>query len=293
VLIETHSLTKRYGAVAALEDCALEVRRGEVYGLLGPNGAGKTTLLRLLLGFLNPTSGNATIDGLDCQRQSLRVRRLVSYLPGEARLFRQMRGRRVLKFFADVRPEGDFRRSLTLADRLELDLSRRVSAMSTGMRQKLALAATMAADTPLLILDEPTANLDPTVRGVVLELVNEARESGRTILFSSHVLSEVEQACDRVSFLRGGRLVHTQTMSELKCRHRIQAELTGAMPPVPASLDGELSVRADEEGHVIIETPGELSPLLSWLATLPLRRMNVEPVGLRALYDQLHVDPSD
>jgi len=293
VLIETHSLTKRYGAVAALEDCALEVRRGEVYGLLGPNGAGKTTLLRLLLGFLNPTSGNATIDGLDCQRQSLRVRRLVSYLPGEARLFRQMRGRRVLKFFADVRPEGDFRRSLTLADRLELDLSRRVSAMSTGMRQKLALAATMAADTPLSILDEPTANLDPTVRGVVLELVNEARESGRTILFSSHVLSEVEQACDRVSFLRGGRLVHTQTMSELKCRHRIQAELTGAMPPVPASLDGELSVRADEEGHVIIETPGELSPLLSWLATLPLRRMNVEPVGLRALYDQLHVDPSD
>ncbi len=293
MLIETHSLTKRYGAVAALEDCALEVRRGEVYGLLGPNGAGKTTLLRLLLGFLNPTSGNATIDGLDCQRQSLRVRRLVSYLPGEARLFRQMRSRRVLKFFAEVRPEGDFRRSLALADRLELDLSRRVSAMSTGMRQKLALAATMAADTPLLILDEPTANLDPTVRGVVLDLVNEARESGRTILFSSHVLSEVEQACDRVSFLRRGRLVHTQTMSELKCRHRIRAELTGAMPPVPASMDGELSVRADEEGHVIIETPGELSPVLSWLATLPLRRMNVEPVGLRALYDQLHVEPSD
>jgi len=293
VLIETHSLTKRYGAVAALEDCALEVRRGEVYGLLGPNGAGKTTLLRLLLGFLNPTSGNATIDGLDCQRQSLRVRRLVSYLPGEARLFRQMRGRRVLKFFAEVRPEGDFRRSLALADRLELDLSRRVSAMSTGMRQKLALVATLAADTPLLILDEPTANLDPTVRGVVLDLVNDARESGRTVLFSSHVLSEVEQACDRVSFLRGGRLVHTQTMSELNCRHRIRAELTGAMPPVPASLDGELSVRSDEEGHVIIETPGELSPLLSWLATLPLRRMNVEPVGLRALYDQLHVELSD
>ena len=293
MLIETHSLTKRYGAVAALEDCALEVRRGEVYGLLGPNGAGKTTLLRLLLGFLNPTSGNATIDGLDCQRQSLRVRRLVSYLPGEARLFRQMRGRRVLKFFAEVRPEGDFRRSLALADRLELDLSRRVSAMSTGMRQKLALVATLAADTPLLILDEPTANLDPTVRGVVLDLVNDARESGRTVLFSSHVLSEVEQACDRVSFLRGGRLVHTQTMSELNCRHRIRAELTGAMPPVPASLDGELSVRSDEEGHVIIETPGELSPLLSWLATLPLRRMNVEPVGLRALYDQLHVELSD
>jgi len=293
VLIETHGLTKRYGTVAALEDCTLGVRRGEVYGLLGPNGAGKTTLLRLLLGFLTPTSGAALIDGLDCHRQSVRVRRLVSYLPGEVRLFRQMRARKVLKLFAELRPEGDFRKSLALAARLELNLSRRVSAMSTGMRQKLAMAATMAADTPLLVLDEPTTNLDPTIRGVVLELVTEARESGRTVLFSSHVLSEVEQVCDRVGFLRGGRLVRTQTMSELNSRHRIRAVLAGPMPSVPASLDGELSIRSDEDGHVIIETPGELSPLLSWLSTLPLDRMNVEPIGLRSLYDQLHGEQSE
>jgi len=286
-------LTKRYGTVAALEDCTLGVRRGEVYGLLGPNGAGKTTLLRLLLGFLTPTSGAALIDGLDCHRQSVRVRRLVSYLPGEVRLFRQMRARKVLKLFAELRPEGDFRKSLALAARLELNLSRRVSAMSTGMRQKLAMAATMAADTPLLVLDEPTTNLDPTIRGVVLELVTEARESGRTVLFSSHVLSEVEQVCDRVGFLRGGRLVRTQTMSELNSRHRIRAVLAGPMPSVPASLDGELSIRSDEDGHVIIETPGELSPLLSWLSTLPLDRMNVEPIGLRSLYDQLHGEQSE
>jgi len=293
VLIETHGLTKRYGTVAALEDCTLGVRRGEVYGLLGPNGAGKTTLLRLLLGFLTPTSGAALIDGLDCHRQSVRVRRLVSYLPGEVRLFRQMRARKVLKLFAELRPEGDFRKSLALAARLELNLSRRVSAMSTGMRQKLAMAATMAADTPLLVLDEPTTNLDPTIRGVVLELVTEARESGRTVLFSSHVLSEVEQVCDRVGFLRGGRLVRTQTMSELNSRHRIRAVLAGPMSSVPASLDGELSIRSDEDGHVIIETPGELSPLLSWLSTLPLDRMNVEPIGLRSLYDQLHGEQSE
>ncbi len=293
MLIETHGLTKRYGTVAALEDCTLGVRRGEVYGLLGPNGAGKTTLLRLLLGFLTPTSGAALIDGLDCHRQSVRVRRLVSYLPGEVRLFRQMRARKVLKLFAELRPEGDFRKSLALAARLELNLSRRVSAMSTGMRQKLAMAATMAADTPLLVLDEPTTNLDPTIRGVVLELVTEARESGRTVLFSSHVLSEVEQVCDRVGFLRGGRLVRTQTMSELNSRHRIRAVLAGPMPSVPASLDGELSIRSDEDGHVIIETPGELSPLLSWLSTLPLDRMNVEPIGLRSLYDQLHGEQSE
>ena len=204
MLIETHSLTKRYRDLAALDDCTFGVARGEVFGLLGPNGAGKTTLLRLLLGYLKPASGRALIDGLDCYRQSVRVRRVVSYLPGEARLFRSMRGRQVLKFFAEIRPEGNLQRSIELAERLELELSRRVAYMSTGMRQKLALAATLAADTPLVILDEPTSNLDPTVRGIVLDLVSEARRHGCTVVFSSHVLSEVEAVCDRVAFLRRG-----------------------------------------------------------------------------------------
>jgi len=288
LLIETHALTKRYREVAALDDCTLAVGRGEIFGLLGPNGAGKTTLLRLLLGYLQPTSGRACIDGLDCYRQSVRVRRVVSYLPGEARLFRAMRGRQVLKFFAEIRPEGNLHRSIQLADRLELDLSRRVAFMSTGMRQKLALAATLAADTPLVILDEPTSNLDPTVRGIVLDLVAEARGLGRTVVFSSHVLSEVETVCDRVAFLRSGRLVHTQVMAELRLRHRIRARLIGTLPPAPEGLDRDLIVQTSSEGHVTIETPGELSPLLRWLSSAPLEQMSVEPVGLRTLYDRLH-----
>ena len=133
--IATDGLTKRYGDVAALRHCTVTVQRGEVFGLLGPNGAGKTTLLRLLLGFLHPTSGWARIDGLDCYRQSLAVRQRVAYLPGEARLFRQMRGRDALRFFADIRRRGNCRTSLQLAERLELDTSRRVSFMSTGMRR--------------------------------------------------------------------------------------------------------------------------------------------------------------
>jgi ABC-2 type transport system ATP-binding protein len=281
-------LTKRYGSLTALDQCTLGVMRGEVFGLLGPNGAGKTTLLRLLLGYLRPTSGTAVIDGLDCHHQSLRVRRAVSYLPGEARLFRQMRGRKVLKFFAEVRPGGDYHRSLELAERLELDVSRRVSMMSTGMRQKLALAATFAADTPLAILDEPTSNLDPTIRGIVLDMVTEARELGRTIVFSSHVLSEVENICDRVAFLRAGRLVHLQVMSELKRRHRIRAVLNGFLPPPPDTLRREITIGSDDDGGVTIETPGELAPLLSWLASVPLEQMTIEPVGLRTLYDRLH-----
>lgn len=288
MFIQTNGLTKRYGDLAALDACSLGVARGEVFGLLGPNGAGKTTLLRLLLGYLKPTSGQAAIDGLDCYRQSVRVRRIVSYLPGEARLFRSMRGRQVLAFFAEIRPGGDLQRSEELAERLELELSRRVAYMSTGMRQKLALAATLAADTPLMILDEPTSNLDPTVRGIVLSLVSEARQRGRTIVFSSHVLSEVEAVCDRVAFLRAGRLVHLQAMAELRRRHRIRAQLKGRLPPVPAGLEKDLSIQTDGEGGVAIETPGELSPLLQWLSSAPLEQMTVEPVGLRALYDRLH-----
>jgi ABC-2 type transport system ATP-binding protein len=288
VFIETEGLTKRYRDLAALDGCTLDVARGEIFGLLGPNGAGKTTLLRLLLGYLKPTSGRAAIDGLDCHRQSVRVRRIVSYLPGEARLFRSMRGRQVLAFFAEIRPDGDVRRSEELAERLELELSQRVAYMSTGMRQKLALAVTLAADTPLLILDEPTSNLDPTVRGIVLRLVSEARQRGRTVVFSSHVLSEVETVCDRVAFLRAGRLVHLQVMAELRRRHRIRAQLKGPLPPVPEGLAKDLSLHTDSDGRITIETPGELSPLLQWLSSAPLEQMTVEPVGLRTLYDRLH-----
>jgi ABC-2 type transport system ATP-binding protein len=288
VLVETLGLTKRYREVTALEDCTLRVAQGEVFGLLGPNGAGKTTLLRILLGFLRPTAGSARIDGLDCQRQSVQVHERVAYLPGEARLFRPMRGRKVLRFFAEIRPGGDLSRALKYAERLDLDLSRRVALMSTGMRQKLALAVTLAAQTPVVILDEPTSSLDPTVRGIVLQMVAEARHQGRTVIFSSHVLSEVEQVCDRVAFLRAGRLVHTQVMTALRQRHRIRAVLRGPLPQVPAPFREELTIHAEADGSVTIETPGELAPLLGWLATLPLARMNVEPVGLRTLYDRLH-----
>jgi ABC-2 type transport system ATP-binding protein len=257
---------------------------------LGPNGAGKTTLLRLLLGYLHPSAGWARIDGLDCHRQSLAVRQRVAYLPGEARLFRQMRGRDVLRFFASMRGGETWTRAQQLAERLELDISRRVSYMSTGMRQKLALAATLAANTRLVILDEPTSNLDPTVRGTVLQLVHEARQRGQTIMFSSHVLSEVEQACDRVVILRAGELVHTQVMSELRRQHRIQARLRGTLPPPPAALADQLTIRIESDERVTIETPGDLSTMFGWLSELPLEEVRIEPVGLRSVYDQFHTD---
>jgi ABC-2 type transport system ATP-binding protein len=287
-IVESRELTKVYGRLSALEDCTLSVHPGEVFGLLGPNGSGKTTLLRLLMGFLRPTRGRVTIGDRDCYAESVAVHAGVSYLPGDVRLVRGMKGRDVLAFFARLRGQRNPIRSVQLAERLGLDLSRKVAQLSTGMRQKLALAAVLAVDVPLLILDEPTSNLDPTVRGTVLALIREARSSGRTVIFSSHVLSEVEQTCDRVVILRQGRLVHDQVMSQIRRRHRIRAQLTAALPPVPERFAGQLSVSPDADGRVTIDAPGDLAPLLGWLATLPLAEVHVEPIGLQAVYEKFH-----
>jgi ABC-2 type transport system ATP-binding protein len=275
------------GRRAALWDCSLEVAAGEVFGLLGPNGAGKTTLIRLLLGYLQATSGSAFIGGFDCQRQSLQVRRITGYLPGEARLFRALRGRDVLRFFSDVRGDVDHL-SLQIAERLELDVHQRVAFMSTGMRQKLALAITMASNTPVVILDEPTANLDPTARAMVLALVQEAQQAGRTVLFSSHVLAEVEEVCDRVVILRDGEVVHQQAMSELRRQHRLQARTLGELPPIPSELQPWVTLQRDQGDRVVLWAAGELGPLFDWLARVPLAEIRIEPVGLRPVYDRFH-----
>ena len=288
MLVEADQLTKRYGTFTALDGCSLAVSPGEVFGLLGPNGAGKTTFLRLLLGFIQPTSGTARVAGRDCVRDSLAVRAATAYLPGEARLFRRMSGHAVLDFFAGLRRECRRDEATKIARRLDLDCSRQVARMSTGMRQKLALAVVMATEATLVILDEPTANLDPTARAVVLDLVREARAAGRTVMFSSHVLSEVEATCDRVAILRAGRVVHEQSIAHLRRHHRITARLEGALGEVPAELREHVTVSHDRDGNVVLETADSLRPLLGWLATLPLGEVRVDPVGLDGVYDRFH-----
>lgn len=286
-LVKTQSLTKRFGSFTALNECSLSIESGEVFGLLGPNGAGKSTLIRLLMGFINPTSGSGTIAGLDCLKQRVEVHKIVSYLPGDARLYRMMRAKSVLELFSRFRQDASFEKAKQVAERLELDLSRWVGLMSTGMRQKLALAICLSVDVPLLILDEPTANLDPTVRGSVMKMVEEAKSEGRTVVFSSHVLSEIEETCDRVCILRRGELVHLESLASLKRQHRIRAHLTGEMPAIPAELRNSLVVQ--QQGRTVqIETPGELSAVLKWLAEAPLADIFIQPVGLRAVYDQFH-----
>ncbi len=293
MLVSTDRLTKRYGRFTALDACTLTVPRGEIFGLLGPNGAGKTTLLRLLLGFLVPTSGTGTVASHDCATESLAVRSRVAYLPGEARLFRRMTGQEVLAFFARLRPACSLDQATRVADRLGLDTTRQVARMSTGMRQKLALCAVMATDAELVILDEPTANLDPTARAEVLDIVREANAIGRTVMFSSHVLSEVEEACDRVVIMRAGSPVFEQSIAEIRRGHRITARLAEPFAGIPTLLADHVSLvpsaaENDSRNRVVLEAAESLAPLLGWLATLPVIEMAIEPIGLTAVYDRFH-----
>lgn len=288
--VETDQLSKRFGSFSALKNCSLQIGQGTIFGLLGPNGAGKSTLIRLLMGFMTPTSGRALINDLDCHQQSLAVRNITSYLPGDARLDRQYRGKKLLQLFTALRPDGNMQHALEIADFLELDISRKVGAMSTGMRQKLAVTITLANDAPLIIMDEPTANLDPTVRQQILGLLRRKREEGKTILFSSHILEEVESISDTVGFLRHGELVTTADLTTLRSQHRLTGCLPQPLPAIPDSLTNHLQLLEQTGERVTLEIKGHLLESLEWLKESHLSDIVIEPTRLRSLYEQIHPD---
>jgi len=289
-IVDVTALTKRYGTFSALDACSLSIPEGSVFGLLGPNGAGKTTLIRCLLGYLRTTAGTATIDGLDCQRESLQVRQRVSYLPAETKLFRLMRGRDCIEFFSSIHPRGSRVLAMAIAERLELDTSRRVAFMSTGMRQKLAISCVMSCQSRLMILDEPTANLDPTVRSEVLKLVRESNAMGTTIAFCSHVLSEIEEICDKAAILKRGKVVRTIDLKNLSAVHRVQAKPSNGEFRLPQmeSIRGLIS----PSDRVSFEIDGPLDEHLRWLAESGLRSIQIESVGLRRIYESVHPNAS-
>jgi ABC-2 type transport system ATP-binding protein len=233
--ILTEKLTKRYGHRLGIEDLDLEVRPGEVFGFIGPNGAGKTTTIRLLLDLLRPTSGRATVLGLDTHHDSVAVRRSIGYLPGEFGLDVRMTGRQLISYYSRLRELDHLGSAPRLAERLGLDLDLPMGRLSRGNRQKIGVLQALFHHPPLLILDEPTTGLDPLVQDTFLQMVREARDEGRTVFLSSHVLSEVERVCDRVAIVRGGRLAALETTTSLLEKRRKRLTLVFSAP-VDASL---------------------------------------------------------
>jgi ABC-2 type transport system ATP-binding protein len=224
-VIDTAKLTKYYGKQLGIEDVDLEVKRGEVFGYLGPNGAGKTTTIRTLLDFIRPTSGSATVFGLDIRQSSVDIHRRVGYLNGELALYNNMTGEDLLKYLGNLRGGLDWKYVRELAARFQCDLSRRIQGLSLGNKQKLGLLQAFMHKPELLILDEPTNGLDPLMQHEFYDLLTETKKEGRTIFLSSHILPEVEKVCDRVGIIRQGKLVTVETIEALKSHSVRQLEI--------------------------------------------------------------------
>jgi ABC-2 type transport system ATP-binding protein len=306
--IATVGLTKHYGRrplpvrlpfigapappIRALDSLDVTVREGEIFGFLGPNGAGKSTTIRLLLGFLHPTAGAGRVLGLDIVHDSVAIRRRIGYLPGGIALYDALSGEELLAYLADLSGRPPVRRA-ELCERLELSagtLRRLVRDYSRGMRQKIGIVQALQHDPELAILDEPTEGLDPLMQRAFYQILDTLKAEGRTIFFSSHVLSEVERVCDRVAIIRRGRLVAMEDIAGLLARHKrnVHMRLHGTPPhlddvPGVSSLelrDGRLSCRVD----------GDIRPFLAAIAGAPIADLTIEPAHLEEAFLEFYED---
>jgi ABC-2 type transport system ATP-binding protein len=289
-VLRAEHLTKHYGPVVGLQDLSLEMRAGEVLGYLGPNGAGKTTTIRLLLGLIRPTGGRAEIFGMDVQDKKVAVHAKVAYVPGEATLWPSLTGAETLHLLARMHGETDVAYRDLLVKRFDFDPSRKVRAYSKGNRQKINLIAALATRADLLILDEPTAGLDPLMEQAFRESVLEAKDNGQAIFLSSHVLSEAEALCDRIAILRAGRLIEIGTLTQM--RHLSAVTVTASFPGTPPTVNKLPGVSGVQvAGHQLsCQVHGPIDGLLTVLAaghpeTLLSREPSLEELFL-SIYGQ-------
>jgi ABC-2 type transport system ATP-binding protein len=311
--LTTSGLTKRYahhelpperlarrvrggapGDVLALEDLSIGVHEGEIFGFLGPNGAGKSTTIRLLLGYLHPTSGSASVLGHDIVRDSVEIRRRVGYLPGGIALYDSLTGERLLDYLGELTGRPPARRA-ELCDRLELSartLNRPVRDYSRGMRQKIGIVQALQHDPELAILDEPTEGLDPLMQRAFYDVLDELRAAGRTIFFSSHVLSEVERVCDRVAIVRRGRLVALEVVEKLLERRKrnVEIRLAGDDALALDGVPGVSNVARTADGRVTCQLEGDVGPFLAAIAGHRITDLTIEPAHLEEAFLELYAD---
>ena len=291
-VISASALTKRYGSVHALTDLTLDVMPGEIFGFLGPNGAGKSTTIRTLLGFLHATSGSASVLGMDIATHSVEIRRSTGYLPGGIALYDSLTGEQALDYLGDLQGREPRRRA-ELCDRLELStavLKRRVRDYSRGMRQKIGVVQALQHDPELAILDEPTEGLDPLMQQAFYRILDDLRREGRTVFFSSHVLSEVERLCDRVAIIRAGRLMAIHDVNELlaRRRRRVMVRWRGDAPDF-GSLPGleDAFVHGDRLHGTLT---GDIASFVRAIASPSLEDLTIEPASLEEAFLEYYAD---
>ncbi|MHC4170600.1 MAG: ABC transporter ATP-binding protein [Planctomycetota bacterium] len=291
--IEVKALTKWYGKALGVEDLSFDVEQGEIFGYLGPNGSGKTTTIRCMMGLLRPTHGQCRLLGETVAPSRATRHTRIGYLPGEFRIWPRLKAKKSLRVLASLGSGNDLnRKRQELAERLDLDLDRKVGALSKGNRQKVGIVYAFQHQPDLLILDEPTIGLDPLVRQTVLELIREAAATGATVLLSSHDLSEVAAVCQRAAILREGRLVELAPISQIvqqgERRLKIWFAEGAEIPPIPADRFDGLRVIQQNAESIEIAYQGSADSVLKWLARLPVDRIATPQTSLEDAFIQYY-----
>lgn len=283
IVIKVKGLKKYFGKVKAVDGVSFEVKKGEILGFLGPNGAGKTTTIRCLLDFLRPDNGTISILGFDAQEGSVEIKKKVGYLPGNVRLYDKWTGEEHINFIESIAGKSDMAR--VYAKRLDLDLSKKFKALSSGNKQKLGLILALMSTPELLIMDEPTVGLDPLLQNTIYDILNEMREKGATIFISSHNLTEVEKICDRVGIIKNGKMIAVSEIDELDIKkvHRVEARIKGKFTAKDFEFNGV--AEAKKSGEVLILTvEGHISPVIKKLSNYNLENVEISHASLEEVF---------
>ncbi|MGD7044392.1 ATP-binding cassette domain-containing protein [Jeotgalibacillus proteolyticus] len=285
-VLRTSNLTKKFGKFTALNGVDLEVKRGEVVGFIGPNGAGKSTAIRILLGIIKPTSGEAQIFGRNVWKDAVEIHSKVAYVPGDVNLWPNLTGGEVIDLFMKLRGGSNKSRRDALIQRFNLDPSKKCRTYSKGNRQKTALIAAFASETDLYILDEPTSGLDPLMENVFQECVLEAKAAGKSILLSSHILSEVEKLCDKIAIIRQGAIIESGTLEELRhlTRTQLLVETQHSITDLQ-EMHGVYDIETNEHGALSFQIDSEaLDSVIKHISQFGLMKLESSPPTLEDLF---------
>ncbi|AQQ51844.1 ABC transporter ATP-binding protein [Planococcus lenghuensis] len=284
-VLQTQNLTKKFGSVTALNNVSIQMNEGEVYGFIGPNGAGKSTTIRILLGMLRATDGNAKIFGKDVWKDAVNIHKRIAYVPGDVNLWPNLTGGEVIDLFLKLRGASGAGRQEELIQRFNLDPTKKCGTYSKGNRQKIALIAAFSSDADLFILDEPTSGLDPLMERIFQEYIVEARDRGKSVLLSSHILSEVEKLCDRIGIIRQGEIIETGSLKELRhlTRTNLLIETKKAIPSL-GSIKGIHALKRNGQSVSFQVDMEELDEVLLYVSRYGITKLESAPPTLEDLF---------